>query len=91
MADVRHNDIKSRYEILVDGEVAGFAEYQNSGTTRDFHHTVVDAAYQGQGLSKQLIQEALNDTRHGGFLVVPSCSAVSGFIAKNPDYEDLLA
>lgn len=88
--EVTHNESKQRYEIHVDGELAGFADYKQDSEekTRDFNHTVVDPAFRGQGLSKPLIQEALDDTRNVGYLIIPSCSAVEGFIEKNPEYKD---
>ncbi len=55
----QHNPAESRYTIEVDGQVAGFADYVESGTVRDFNHTVVFDEFQGQGLSKPLIKEAL--------------------------------
>lgn len=91
--EVRHNQDDSRYEILVDGTVAGFCEYcEDEGAgRRDFNHTVVHDGFQGQGLSKPLIKAALDDTREAGLGVVPTCSAVEGFIKKNPEYQDLVA
>lgn len=80
-----------RYEIEVDGAVAGFAEFVEKGDVRDFNHTVIDPAFRGQGLSKPLIAEALDDTRAAGKEIIPTCSAIEGFVAKNPEYQDLVA
>lgn len=80
-----------RYEIEVDGAVAGFAEFVEKGDVRDFNHTVIDPAFRGQGLSKPLIAEALDDTRAAGKKIIPTCSAIEGFVAKNPEYQDLVA
>ena len=82
----QHNPTESRYTIEVDGQVAGFANYVESGTVRDFNHTVVFDEFQGQGLSKPLIKEALDDSLRSGFSIVPTCSAVANFVAKNPGY-----
>ena len=82
----QHNPAESRYTIEVDGQVAGFADYVESGTVRDFNHTVVFDEFQGQGLSKPLIKEALDDSLRSGFSIVPTCSAVAHFVAKNPGY-----
>lgn len=90
MADVRHNKEQQRYEILVDDNVAGYAAYvdDSENKVRDFNHTVVEDDYRGQGLSKPLIQFALEDTQEFGYTVIPSCSAVAGFIKKNPQFQD---
>lgn len=88
--EVKHNEDKQRYEIFVDGELAGYAAYvqDSDEKTRDFNHTVVDGKFRGKGLSKPLIQQALDDTRNFGYLIIPTCSAVKGFIEKNPEYQD---
>ncbi|MGO1950197.1 MAG: GNAT family N-acetyltransferase [Mycobacteriaceae bacterium] len=87
---VVHDTDNSRYVLDVGGEVAGYAAYVRVGDVRDFNHTVIDPAYRGHGLSAPLIEAALDATRAEGFGVRPSCSAVEGFIAKNPGYGDLV-
>ena len=47
--------------------------------------------YKRQGLSKPLIQAALDDARADGMQVTPSCPAVERYIEQNPQYRDLLA
>lgn len=86
---VAHQTDQSRFVITVDGKEAGFAEYADTATTREFTHTVIHDAFQGQGLSKTLIQAALDDESTAARQVIPSCSAVAGFIEKNPDYQPL--
>lgn len=88
---IDHDETGHRYVIVVDGEEAGFAAYEPAEGALDFNHTVVHEQFQGQGLSKPLINAALDDVRLNGGNVIPTCSAVSGFISKNPDYADLVA
>lgn len=88
--DVRHDTSDNRFVIEVDGKEAGFAAYEPSAEFRNFNHTVIDAAFRGQGLSKPLIEAALNQTREEGLKVRPSCSAVSHFIQKNEAFNDLV-
>lgn len=91
MKKVTHDEANNRFVIEVDGQEAGFAEYlPKEGGVRDFNHTVVDSAYQGQGLSKALIQEALDNTKEAGGTIIATCSAVEGFVEKNPEYKELL-
>ncbi len=80
----------SRYQILVDEAVVGFTEYHDDGDQRTFPHTVIDEDQRGQGLAGTLIRRALDATRAAGKSVIPRCSAVAGFIAKHPDYHDLV-
>lgn len=89
MSEVRRNDDKSRYEISVDGEVAGFAQYADHGGQRVFYHTEVAPKFGGQGLSTVLVTEALADARAGGKRVVPVCPLVASFLRKHPDQADI--
>ena len=90
MTKVTHDTTAERYLITVDGRDAGYAGYIQGDGVRDFHHTVIDPEFRGQGLSKPLIQAALDDTRAAGDKVRPLCSAVAGFIEKHPEYRDLV-
>ena len=90
MTKVTHDTTAERYLIPVDGRDAGHADYIQGDGVRDFHHTVIDPEFRGQGLSKPLIQAALDDTRAAGDKVRPLCSAVAGFIEKHPEYRDLV-
>ena len=90
MTKVTHDTTAERYLITVEGRDAGYADYIQGDGVRDFHHTVIDPEFRGQGLSKPLIQAALDDTRAAGDKVRPLCSAVAGFIEKHPEYRDLV-
>ncbi len=87
---VTHDVDGGRYALQIGDAVAGYAEYVQLGQVRDFNHTVIDPEFRGQGLSGPLISAALDATRAEGFGVLPSCSAVEGFIAKNPGYADMV-
>jgi predicted GNAT family acetyltransferase len=87
---VRDNPEQSRFEIHVDGALAGFSEYKLSGDDIAFVHTVIDDAFEGRGLAKILVSQALDTTRDTGLSVLPFCPYVRRFIEKNPDYLDLV-
>ena len=91
MATVVHNPAESRYEIHVDGTVAGFTQYRPTPGVIDFVHTEIDDAYEGQGLGGQLARGALDDVRANGHKVIATCPFIKGWIAKHDDYQDLLA
>ncbi|HVM51959.1 MAG TPA: GNAT family N-acetyltransferase [Acidimicrobiales bacterium] len=88
---VTHNPDASRYELRVDGELVGIADYTERGDTLVFPHTEIDRARRGQGLGAVLVQGALDDVRCSGRRVVPSCWYVAQFIDEHPAYRDLLA
>jgi predicted GNAT family acetyltransferase len=90
MATVVHNPGRSRYEIHVNGERAGFTHYRPSPEALVFDHTEIDDAYEGQGLGGQLARGALDDVRANGGKVVAECPFIKGWIARHEDYQDLL-
>lgn len=86
---VRNDAERSRYELLVDGELVGIADYRIDGDVVVFPHTEIDPARRGHGLGALLVQGALDDVRTTGRRVVPRCWFVRDFIDENPDYADL--
>ncbi|MFL0578918.1 GNAT family N-acetyltransferase [Dietzia sp. 179-F 9C3 NHS] len=87
--EVRRDAAAGRYEILVDGVVAGFADYDDADGVRTFPHTVVASEYGGRGLAGRMIGHALAETKSEGLRVRPSCSFVARYIEKNPESADL--
>jgi predicted GNAT family acetyltransferase len=88
---VSDNPEAHRYEAVVDGEVAGFAEYRLDGDVIDFNHTVVEDAYEGKGIGSRLAAGALDDVRARGLQVVATCTFIKGYIERHEAYQDLLA
>ena len=79
-----------RYEVLADGQVAGFAEYQLSPGEILFIHTEIDEAYEGMGIASVLIRHVLDDARERGLAVLPLCPFVRGWIGRHEDYLGLV-
>ncbi len=92
MDDVRVQDApeRSRYEIYVTDELAGFAQYRLSGARAEFTHTEIDDKFEGRGLASELIRDALDDSRRRGWHVVPTCPFVADFVDKHTEYQDLV-
>jgi predicted GNAT family acetyltransferase len=84
------NPAASRYQILVDGEVAGFADYQRRGSTISFTHTVIDPSFEGRGLGSILARSALDAARDAGMAVLPFCPFIRRYIQRHPAYVDLV-
>jgi predicted GNAT family acetyltransferase len=79
-----------RFEIAVDGELAGFANYHPVGGILDFTHTEIDDRFEGQGLGSTLIRAALDTARERGMGVLPHCPFVRSFIERHAEYLDLV-
>ena len=88
--DVVNVPEKHRFEIHVDGELAGFADYSHRGGRLIFRHTEIDKAFEGRGLGSKLAQGVLDAARDGGHPVVPLCPFIASYIEKHPEYEDLV-
>lgn len=81
---------RSRFEILVDGTLVGFADYRMHAGRVVITHSEIDDAHQGQGLAARLTRGALDSIRERGLRVVPLCGYTATFIQRNPEYSDLL-
>jgi predicted GNAT family acetyltransferase len=79
-----------RYEITVDGEPAGFAQYADHGDVRTFVHTEIDDRFEGMGLGSQLVHDALADVRTRGKRIVVRCPFVRSYVERHPEVADLL-
>ena len=88
---VRDNPQAARYELRVDGELVGVADYQERDGVLAFPHTEIEGARRGQGLGAVLVRGALDDVRRRGATVVPECWYVARFIDEHPEYRDLVA
>lgn len=87
---VRHDQDRSRYELVMDEVVVGVADYRRRDGTWVFPHTEIAADRRGQGLGAELVRGALDDVRRAGGKVVPQCWYVAEFIDTHPEYQDLL-
>ena len=89
--DVRRNDADGRYELWVDGALAGVADFHLDGDAVVLPHTVIDPSRRGKGLGAVLVKGVLDDVRHAGRTVVPACWYVGQYIDEHPEERDLLA
>jgi predicted GNAT family acetyltransferase len=91
-ADVRVVDEpeRSRFEIRVDGDVAGFTEYRRRPGLIAFIHTLIDPRFEGRGLASQLVRTALSEARSDGLSVLPFCPFVRSYIAGHTEYLDVV-
>lgn len=88
---VRDNAAQNRFEIYDGDQLAGFAAYHLNQDRIAFTHTEVDPQFEGRGLAKELVTQALVDVRLRGLSVLPFCGYVRGFIARNAEtYVDLV-
>lgn len=87
---ITDNPRESRFEILLDGQRAGLAQYQLRGQVLSLTHTEVDDKFQGLGLAGKLARAILDQARERGLAVLPYCPYIRAWIARHPEYTDLV-
>jgi hypothetical protein len=89
MPEVRDNTEQHRFELDADGHVA-FSNYKRDGSIITIMHTEVPKELGGKGIGSALVRGLLDNVRAQGLKVVAVCPFVAGYIAKHPEYADLL-
>lgn len=87
---VRNEPDESRYEALVQGNLAGFVSYHLQPGIVTVLHTEVDPAFEGQGIGSELVRGMLDDIRRSGGRVLPICPFVKAYLNRHPEYGDLV-
>ncbi|GAB09684.1 hypothetical protein GOARA_045_00380 [Gordonia araii NBRC 100433] len=96
MAELRvdHRPARERYEAFLDDEgtekSVGYIDYMTEPDTLVLTHTVVHEQFAGRGFAGQLAKAVLDDARANGKKIVPVCSYVQSYLAKHPEYADLV-
>jgi uncharacterized protein len=79
-----------RFALYAGDDLAAIAEYRRRPGVIAFTHTEVDPDFEGRGFGSQLARAALDQVRSEGLGVLPFCPFISGWIAKHPEYVDLV-
>jgi uncharacterized protein len=89
-SDVRDNTALSRFELDVGG-VTAFMNYRLGNGVITLDHTETPSQARGRGIASQLTASVLEIARSRGLKVVPRCPFVRTYLAKHPEFRDLLA
>jgi hypothetical protein len=87
---VQDNPDRHRFEITADGETAGFAAYRIRDGAVVITHTQILPEHRGGGIGAELARHTLDTLRERGVRVVPSCPYFAAYIARHPEYADLV-
>ncbi|WP_062521279.1 GNAT family N-acetyltransferase [Demequina silvatica] len=71
-----------RYELTVDGVLAGVAEFRPRSGRIVFTHTEVAEAFEGRGLGSTLAREAIADAVARGETIVPLCPFIADYLRR---------
>lgn len=84
--NVNHNSELHRFEITVDGELAGTADYTLENGTYSINHTNVFDRFGGAGVGTTLVLGALEKIRDDGGRVLPNCPFVPKVMNEHPEF-----
>ncbi|AKC85469.1 GNAT family N-acetyltransferase [Pseudoxanthomonas suwonensis] len=87
---IQHDAGRQRFHLRLEGHEAELA-YHLQGGALVIDHTGVPQAIGGRGLAGRLVQAAFDHARAQGWRVVPACSYARGWVARHPQYADLVA
>ncbi len=79
-----------RYELWLDGALAGFIDYTPRHDVVVLNHTEIDLAFEGRGLGSTLIAAAIKDIRDRGLRLFPECSFVQAYLERHPEERDVV-
>ena len=81
---------RSRYELHDDEQLLGWVDYRPAGRSVIIAHTEVLGGGEGRGLGSQLVRGVLEDLRAKGVTAFPTCPFASAFVARHPEYTDVI-
>ncbi len=84
------NPEAGRFELRIDGEVAGFLDYERNGDVVSLLDLTTDLRRAGQGLGLDLVRRALDAVSAEDLSVLPVCPFVRDYIARHPAYLNLV-
>jgi uncharacterized protein len=86
---VRDNPELDRFELDVDGETA-CAYYRLDNDVITFTSTETPPALRGQGIASELVRGALQFARARGLNVSATCSFVTDYLNRHPEFADIV-
>ena len=84
-ARVTDNEAESRFELRLDGELAGFIDYRRAGDTVALTHAEVRPELRNRGNAETMTREALADLKRRGLQAKPVCPFVVAYVRRHPD------
>jgi uncharacterized protein len=88
--DIRNNTALHRFELDVDDGQIAVAYYQLAPGVITFTHTEVPQQLWGRGIGSKVARGAFEYARAQGLKVVAKCPFMSAYVAKHPEFNDLL-
>lgn len=87
---IRDNSALSRFELDCGG-VTAFMNYRLAGEAITLDHTETPLQARGRGIASLLVEGVLRTARARGLKIIPRCPFVRAYLAKHPEFQDLIA
>ncbi|HTW21028.1 MAG TPA: GNAT family N-acetyltransferase [Mycobacteriales bacterium] len=84
--EVTNNAAARRYEVHVDGELAGLTTYDLVGEQVVFTHAEVYPKFEGHGIGSALARAALDDVIAQEKVITPRCPFIVDYVRRHPSY-----
>jgi uncharacterized protein len=84
------NPDELRYEIYVEGELAGYIRYRREPGTVVLVHTDVEPRYQEGWVGRALVRGTLEDLRARGLFAAPVCPFIIDFVRRNEEFGSIV-
>jgi len=86
---VVENVEQNRFELTLDGGTALVA-HRHDGERLVLVHTEVPSQFAGQGIGSKLAKGVFELLRASGRKAVVRCEFLKGWVAKHPEYDDVV-
>jgi len=87
---VRDDPELRRYQALVDGHPAGYADYHAQPGLITVMHTEIDPAFEGRGIGSAFVAHILDDIQRQEAKVLPVCPFVRAYLQRHTEYQELV-
>jgi len=77
-----------RFVIYLDGNEV-YVEYTLEDKEINLYHTYTHPALRGKGLAAHVVRAAFEFAKENNLRVIPTCSYVQVFLAKNDEYSSI--
>lgn len=88
---VTRNEEAHRYELHVDGELVGLADYRERPGAVVVPHVETFPQHRGQGYAARLMDGIVDDLRARALKIVPLCPYAAAYMSERPELDDLVA
>jgi predicted GNAT family acetyltransferase len=89
--EVVHAPEDRRYELHLDGQRVGLADYWVDGDVMTIPHVETDPAHRGKDFAARLMAGVLDEARARRLTIRPVCSYAALYMQRRPETHDLIA